>query len=45
MRLEHLMAENKQAIDNPKDTGATLEGLSTGQTSDNSDIENNDCNR
>lgn len=32
MRLEHLMPENKEAIDNQKGTRANLEGVSTGQT-------------
>lgn len=45
MKLEHLAPENKEAIDNQKDTGANLEGVSTGQTWDNLDIKKNDCNR
>lgn len=38
MKLEHLAPENKEAIDNQKDTGANLEGVSTGQTWYNLDI-------
>lgn len=38
MRLEHLMPENKEAIDNQKGTRANLEGVSTGQTWDDLDI-------
>lgn len=44
MRLDHLILGNKEAIDDQKHIGANLEGASTGQTCNNLDIKNNDCN-